>query len=112
MPDLIKVVVIEDIREVREGLTTLINGTPGFRCSGSYRTMEEALRAIGQDRKSTRLNSSHLGISYAVFCLKKKIKRNISTNRNNLISGVKRCIHLNAMKNTTITSINCQTIII
>ena len=50
MPDLIKVVVIEDIREVREGLTTLINGTPGFRCSGSYRTMEEALRAIGHER--------------------------------------------------------------
>src|SRR5436853_5131676 len=30
-----------------------------------------------QDRKSTRLNSSHLGISYAVFCLKKK-KKNIN----------------------------------
>src|SRR5262245_62605265 len=29
--------------------------------------------AHGADRKSTRLNSSHLGISYAVFCLKKKI---------------------------------------
>src|SRR5262245_62196783 len=29
------------------------------------------------DRKSTRLNSSHLGISYAVFCLKKKKKPNI-----------------------------------
>src|SRR5205814_3188863 len=28
---------------------------------------------LGKDRKSTRLNSSHLGISYAVFCLKKKI---------------------------------------
>src|SRR5205814_10118946 len=28
------------------------------------------------DRKSTRLNSSHLGISYAVFCLKKKKKHN------------------------------------
>src|SRR5688500_19231966 len=28
--------------------------------------------AVGQDRKSTRLNSSHLVISYAVFCLKKK----------------------------------------
>src|ERR1035441_10891563 len=27
------------------------------------------------DRKSTRLNSSHLGISYAVFCLKKKNKK-------------------------------------
>src|SRR5699024_11979373 len=29
-----------------------------------------------QDRKSTRLNSSHVSISYAVFCLKKKKKQN------------------------------------
>src|SRR5438477_1999345 len=29
--------------------------------------------AEGEDRKSTRLNSSHMSISYAVFCLKKKI---------------------------------------
>src|SRR3712207_7490485 len=29
----------------------------------------------GQDRKSTRLNSSHANISYAVFCLKKKTRR-------------------------------------
>src|SRR5256885_5201030 len=33
---------------------------------------EEDRRHDGQDRKSTRLNSSHLVISYAVFCLKKK----------------------------------------
>src|SRR5262245_63536702 len=33
------------------------------------------------DRKSTRLNSSHLGISYAVFCLKKK-KKNIKNKKN------------------------------
>src|SRR2546426_4604549 len=30
--------------------------------------------SVGEDRKSTRLNSSHLVISYAVFCLKKKKK--------------------------------------
>src|SRR5205814_9319955 len=30
-----------------------------------------------QDRKSTRLNSSHLGISYAVFCLKKKTRLHV-----------------------------------
>src|SRR5438045_6658943 len=30
---------------------------------------------VDKDRKSTRLNSSHLGISYAVFCLKKKKKK-------------------------------------
>src|SRR5690242_20971709 len=34
-----------------------------------------ALRLL--DRKSTRLNSSHMSISYAVFCLKKKKKKNI-----------------------------------
>src|SRR5258705_8555196 len=33
----------------------------------------------GADRKSTRLNSSHLGISYAVFCLKKKKKCTMAT---------------------------------
>src|ERR1035441_5565674 len=34
--------------------------------------------SISLDRKSTRLNSSHLGISYAVFCLKKKTGRLIA----------------------------------
>src|SRR6266700_7193253 len=32
--------------------------------------------ALAEDRKSTRLNSSHVKISYAVFCLKKKKKHN------------------------------------
>src|SRR5437773_8360313 len=37
---------------------------------------EHATRAEGgEDRKSTRLNSSHITISYAVFCLKKKKKK-------------------------------------
>src|SRR5258705_8014512 len=38
-------------------------------------------RAQIPDRKSTRLNSSHLGISYAVFCLKKKKKKKFSESR-------------------------------
>src|SRR2546426_9158288 len=91
---------------------------------------QEASTALDQfilDRKSTRLNSSHLVISYAVFCLKKKkinikvnresnrsqirlkanqkckkcsgrIKNKISTNRNNLTSGVDRCMHRNVMQ--------------
>src|SRR5690242_21529207 len=33
------------------------------------------------DRKSTRLNSSHMSISYAVFCLKKKKKKNTKSNQ-------------------------------
>src|SRR5437899_4076767 len=38
------------------------------------------------DRKSTRLNSSHLGISYAVFCLKKKKKQNKKSNKSETTS--------------------------
>src|SRR2546427_5207906 len=37
--------------------------------------------ALNQDRKSTRLNSSHSQISYAVFCLKKKKKASDTTGR-------------------------------
>src|SRR5262245_63089030 len=39
-----------------------------------YATFQCHAQSHVQDRKSTRLNSSHLGISYAVFCLKKKKK--------------------------------------
>src|SRR5437899_9580315 len=64
----------------------------GFRCDGltnalfdfgekalcllereAFRHDKRAASGCAEDRKSTRLNSSHLGISYAVFCLKKKI---------------------------------------
>jgi DNA-binding NarL/FixJ family response regulator len=38
--------LIEDQREVREGLAVLINGSPGFSCMASFRTMEEALGAF------------------------------------------------------------------
>src|SRR2546430_2459012 len=47
----------------------------------------EAARKVLEDRKSTRLNSSHSQISYAVFCLKKKKK----TKRHTTIS---RCYHI------------------
>jgi DNA-binding NarL/FixJ family response regulator len=39
----IKVVIIEDEREVREGLAMLIGGTSGFSCVGKYRSVEDAL---------------------------------------------------------------------
>src|SRR5688500_19244601 len=44
------------------------------RCNRArrYSRRHAESRADGRDRKSTRLNSSHLVISYAVFCLKKK----------------------------------------
>ena len=44
---IIAVAIIEDEREVREGVAVLINGTKGYRCTSSYRSMEEALARIG-----------------------------------------------------------------
>src|SRR6266478_6840095 len=39
---------------------------------GQEKSLQPLVERFGQDRKSTRLNSSHSQISYAVFCLKKK----------------------------------------
>jgi DNA-binding response OmpR family regulator len=44
----IRVAIIEDEREIRECLTVLINGTEGFACTGSYRSMEDALDRISR----------------------------------------------------------------
>ena len=42
-PTVIEVAIVEDRREIRESLVLLIGGTEGFKCVGSYRSMEEAL---------------------------------------------------------------------
>lgn len=44
---MIKVAVIEDRREICDGLAALINGTEGYRCTGAFRSMEHALESIG-----------------------------------------------------------------
>src|SRR5438034_10100458 len=47
----------------------------GVDVGGVLAAAEEVVRPARRDRKSTRLNSSHTVISYAVFCLKKKKKK-------------------------------------
>src|SRR2546430_5411452 len=60
-------------RQRAEGLRLLEEAgvLGGVSAPGRIRTSDQQLR----DRKSTRLNSSHSQISYAVFCLKKKIRQ-------------------------------------
>lgn len=45
----IRTTIIEDQRDLREALSTLINYTPGFTCSGAFRSMEEAIARIRHD---------------------------------------------------------------
>src|SRR3712207_7284063 len=51
--------------------------TNGHHAADLHAAREQPLAdAVREDRKSTRLNSSHANISYAVFCLKKKLNTN------------------------------------
>src|SRR2546426_2287351 len=59
----------ESYNSAQNGNRNGIGGEPGVE--------QEGLGSEIIDRKSTRLNSSHLVISYAVFCLKKKITNQI-----------------------------------
>src|SRR3712207_7308032 len=64
---------------LHDALPICVNSRYGHR-SGADRSRRIgsslcARRGAQQDRKSTRLNSSHANISYAVFCLKKKKKQ-------------------------------------
>ena len=45
----IKAIIVEDQRDLREGLQMLINFTPGFKCLGAFRTMEEAIARVKYD---------------------------------------------------------------
>src|SRR5947209_13726600 len=59
----------------RSGFRRTVGRHQGNKSNGHHwtnSTTQEGGRQTNQDRKSTRLNSSHANISYAVFCLKKK----------------------------------------
>src|SRR5438045_2066100 len=48
-PAMIKVAIVEDQRDIREGLASLIKYTDGYQCTGTFRSMEEALEKIRFD---------------------------------------------------------------
>src|SRR5256885_7077391 len=67
----------KDLVPLRRGPRPLARGlgtSSKKTATSSKGTRESSKRTVTSDRKSTRLNSSHLVISYAVFCLKKKKK--------------------------------------
>src|SRR5256886_9465812 len=63
------------------------------RIRGGVTSAKELRRIADVDRKSTRLNSSHSQISYAVFCLKKKKTLDDSYRRANITSNIQDIIH-------------------
>src|SRR3712207_7220929 len=60
-------------QEFRPGEGLFLGLGVNIKFPSDFRGSPYSVIACGVDRKSTRLNSSHANISYAVFCLKKKI---------------------------------------
>src|SRR5215208_5919326 len=71
--------VAQDVAE--RDLRHLVLGDAELGDDGPYPLVDLLLAVAAEDRKSTRLNSSHVAISYAVFCLKKKKKKNTENNQ-------------------------------
>src|SRR5436190_16331640 len=65
----------------KERAETWWGGSPSHTCQAVLKGLPKRLGKYG-DRKSTRLNSSHTVISYAVFCLKKKKKKKYTKQSN------------------------------
>src|SRR5262245_488417 len=55
-----KVAIVEDDRPMREGLGLLIGGTPGFRCVGTFSTVEDALEGMDREPPDVLLLDIHL----------------------------------------------------
>src|SRR3712207_7955987 len=75
--------------EANIGLSFGGGGTDDQYCAPAF---DPAVPCAVEDRKSTRLNSSHANISYAVFCLKKKNQDRPSI-RSSLCPGTALCRH-------------------
>src|SRR5207249_5973722 len=72
-------VVVSGLRDTHKswwecdtGIAFLVSGLPDWRTRRMTQIYDLSDPSEPADRKSTRLNSSHVSISYAVFCLKKK----------------------------------------
>ncbi len=65
----IKVVIIEDIDDIRNSLQILINGSAGFACTGAYRTAEEAIEAIPSLKPDVAIVDVHLPKGSGIDCI-------------------------------------------
>src|SRR5690625_3062216 len=78
---MVKVLVNEDITglkiDISDNMLDVIEIT-GRVSQAGIRKNHSIKTEVVEDRKSTRLNSSHVAISYAVFCLKKKIRNEVT----------------------------------
>src|SRR5438445_9262905 len=74
-------ILTRSLGDTRFGLLALMWAIIGYFSLLDLGLGRATTKFVAEDRKSTRLNSSHANISYAVFCLKKKKTNNLVINR-------------------------------
>src|SRR5690606_39675569 len=83
LQQLVQMSGVEQSIQTNRNLETLITAYSIQNANNAVSLLGKSVTGSGTgallDRKSTRLNSSHVKISYAVFCLKKKKKKNTAT---------------------------------
>ena len=67
----VKVSIVEDNDRVRESLTSLIEGAPGFRCVGAHRSAEAALKLVPEEKPDVVLMDIHLPRLCGIDCVRK-----------------------------------------
>ncbi len=85
----IRVALVEDDRATREGLGLLIDGTPGYRCVGLFRSVEEALRA-GAARTAGRAAARHPPARHARLGRRPPVPRSLSVGADPDVDGLRR----------------------
>ncbi len=68
---MITVSIVDDEKDLRQSITTFINGSPGFKCMGAYGSAEAALVGLTQDKPEVVLMDINLGGMSGIDCVEK-----------------------------------------
>jgi DNA-binding NarL/FixJ family response regulator len=68
---MITVSIVDDERELRQSITTFVNGAPGFRCISGYGSAEAALKGLPEDKPDVVLMDINLGGLSGIECVER-----------------------------------------
>ena len=89
---MISVSIVDDEKELRQSLTTFVNGAPGFSCVSAYSSAEAALAGLPGDKPDVVLMDINLGgmvfVILAAFIWIKQLRRQVEERTNQLTTEI------------------------
>ena len=68
---MISISIVDDERELRQSITTFVNGSPGFKCVSAYSSAEAALKGLPNDKPDVVLMDINLGGMNGIECVER-----------------------------------------